>query len=89
MPNLKPPVTTVSAAGRYRDRIRAALPPGTSFEPLMTLYLTETTEAAEIDRAAASGFVHGVKCYPAGSTTHSDAGVTSLARCEAVLERME
>ena len=89
MPNLKPPVTTVSAADRYRDRIRAALPPGTSFEPLMTLYLTETTEAAEIDRAAASGFVHGVKCYPAGSTTHSDTGVTSLARCEAVLERME
>jgi len=89
MPNLKPPVTTVSAAGRYRARIRAALPPGTSFEPLMTLYLTETTEAAEIDRAAASGFVHGVKCYPAGSTTHSDTGVTSLARCEAVLERME
>jgi len=89
MPNLKPPVTTVSAAGRYRDRIRAVLPPGTSFEPLMTLYLTETTEAAEIDRAAASGLVHGVKCYPAGGTTHSDAGVTSLARCEAVLERME
>ena len=55
----------------------------------MTLYLTEATEAAEIDRAAASGFVHGVKCYPAGSTTHSDAGVTSLARCQAVLERME
>ena len=89
MPNLKPPVTTVAAAGRYRDRIHAALPPGSSFEPLMTLYLTETTEAAEIDRAAASGFVHGVKCYPAGATTHSDAGVTSLARCQAVFERME
>jgi dihydroorotase len=89
MPNLKPPATTVAAAGRYRDRIRAALPPGASFEPLMTLYLTETTEAAEIDRAAASGFVLGVKCYPAGSTTHSEAGVTSLARCQAVLERME
>ena len=89
MPNLKPPVTTVGAAGRYRDRILAALPRGSSFEPLMTLYLTETTESAEIDRAAASGFVHGVKCYPAGSTTHSDAGVTSLARCQAVFERME
>jgi len=89
MPNLKPPVTTVAAAGSYRDRIRAALPPDASFEPLMTLYLTEATEAAEIDRAAASGFVQGVKCYPAGSTTHSEAGVTSLARCQAVLERME
>jgi dihydroorotase len=89
MPNLKPPVATVTAAGRYRDRIRAALPPDSSFEPLMTLYLTESTEVAEIDRAAASGFVHGVKCYPAGSTTHSDAGVTSLARCQAVFERME
>jgi len=89
MPNLKPPITTVAAAGSYRDRIRAALPPGASFEPLMTLYLTDATEAAEIDRAAASGFVHGVKCYPAGSTTHSEAGVTSLARCQDVLERME
>jgi dihydroorotase len=55
----------------------------------MTLYLTEATEPAEVDRAAASGFVVGIKCYPAGATTHSDAGVTSLDRCRAVLERME
>jgi len=89
MPNLKPPVTTVADAARYRDRIRAALPEGGAFEPLMTLYLTDTTPAVEIDRAADSGFVVGVKCYPAGATTHSDAGVTSLGRCAAVLERME
>jgi dihydroorotase len=89
MPNLKPPVTTVELADRYRDRIRAALPAGSAFEPLMTLYLTDTTSPQEIDRAAASGFVVGAKCYPAGATTHSDAGVTSLARCEAALARME
>jgi dihydroorotase len=89
MPNLKPPVTTGVLAGRYRDRIRAALPAGSGFEPLMTLYLTDATSPAEIDRAADSGFVVGAKCYPAGSTTHSDAGVTSLARCEAALARME
>ncbi len=89
MPNLKPPVATVAAARSYRDRIRAALPGGLEFEPLMTLYLTEDTDPAEIDRAADSGFVVGVKCYPAGATTHSDAGVRSLARCEAVFARME
>jgi len=89
MPNLKPAVTTVELAARYRDRIRAALPEGSAFEPLMTLYLTDTTSPEEIDRAAASGFVVGAKCYPAGATTHSDAGVTSLARCEAALARME
>lgn len=89
MPNLKPPVTTVAQAARYRERIRAALPAGTDFAPLMTLYLTHTTEPAEIDRVAASGFVAGVKCYPAGATTHSEAGVTSLERCEAAIARME
>jgi dihydroorotase len=89
MPNLKPPVTTVADAARYRERIRAALPSGAAFEPLMTLYLTDATAPAEIDRAAACGFVAGVKCYPAGATTHSDAGVTSLARCEAAISRME
>ena len=89
MPNLKPPVTTVAAAAAYRDRIRAALPAGGGFEPLMTLYLTDSTAPAEIDRAAESGFVVGVKLYPAGATTHSDAGVTSLARCAAAIERME
>ncbi len=89
MPNLKPPVTTVELAGRYRERIRAAVPAGTAFEPLMTLYLTDATAPEEIDRAAESGFVAGVKLYPAGATTHSDAGVTSLARCAATLARME
>jgi dihydroorotase len=89
MPNLKPPVTTVVSAAAYRERICAARPAGSDFEPLMTLYLTDATEPAEIDRAADSGFVIGVKCYPAGATTHSDAGVTSLARCRAVIERME
>jgi dihydroorotase len=89
MPNLLPPVASVAAARSYRDRIRAALPEGSAFEPLMTLYLTEETEPAEIDRAADSGFVVGVKCYPAGATTHSDSGVRSIARCEAVTARME
>ena len=89
MPNLRPPLTTVVSAGAYRDRIRAARPAGSDFEPLMTLYLTDATQPAEIDRAADSGFVIGVKCYPAGATTHSDAGVTSLARCRAAIERME
>jgi dihydroorotase len=89
MPNLKPPVATVDAAAAYRDRIRAALPAGSDFQPLLTLYLTDSTAPAEIDRAAESGFVVGVKLYPAGATTHSDAGVTSLARCAATIERME
>jgi dihydroorotase len=89
MPNLKPPVTTVDAARRYRERIQAALPASSGFEPLMTLYLTDTTDPSEIDRAAASGFVIGVKYYTAGATTHSDAGVTSLSHCAAVLARRE
>jgi dihydroorotase len=89
MPNLTPPVASVAAARSYRDRIRAALPAGSAFEPLLTLYLTEAMDPAEIDRAADSGIVVGVKCYPAGATTHSDAGVRSLARCEAVIARME
>ena len=89
MPNLKPPVTTVAAAAAYRERIVAARPAGAEFEPLMTLYLTDSTPPAEIDRAADSGFVVGVKCYPAGATTHSDAGVTSLARCGPAIARME
>ena len=89
MPNLKPPVTTVEQAAAYRSRILAALPPGSRFEPLMTLYLTDNTPPDEIDRAKASGFVHAVKLYPAGATTNSDAGVTDLARCRATLARLE
>jgi dihydroorotase len=89
MPNLQPPVTTTAEAAAYRRRIVSALPAGCSFEPLMTLYLTDRTSAAEIARAHASGFVHAVKYYPAGATTHSDAGVADVARVHAVLARME
>jgi len=89
MPNLKPPVTTVAAARGYRDRILAALAPGTRFEPLMTLYLTDNTPPSEIAVARASGLVHAVKYYPAGATTNSDAGVTSLDRVYPVLAAME
>ena len=89
MPNLKPAVTTTDQARAYRERILAAVPAGGAFEPLMTLYLTERTEPGEIDRAKDSGFVHGVKLYPAGATTHSDAGVADVARVLPVLERME
>jgi dihydroorotase len=89
MPNLRPPVSTTAQAHAYRARILAALPPGSSFEPLMTLYLTDDTPPLEIDRAAASGFVRAAKYYPAGATTHSDAGVTDVARIEPVLARME
>jgi dihydroorotase len=89
MPNLKPPVTTVAAAAAYRDRIRAALPAGSRFEPLMTLYLTDATGADEIARARASGFVHAVKYYPAGATTNSAAGVTAIERAYPALAAME
>lgn len=89
MPNLKPPVTTVEQAQAYRARILAALPAGMSFEPLMTLYLTDNTQAEEVIAAKASGFVHGVKLYPAGATTNSDAGVTDIRRCSVALEAMQ
>jgi dihydroorotase len=89
MPNLKPPVRTTHQALDYRERILAALPEGHSFEPLMTLYLTDDTPPEEISRAKLSGRVHGVKLYPAGATTHSDAGVTRLSRCFHALEKME
>jgi len=80
MPNLKNPVVTTEDALAYRGRILKALPADTTFEPLMTLYLTDNTPGAEIRRAVDSGFVHGAKLYPAGVTTNSDAGVTDLAR---------
>jgi dihydroorotase len=89
MPNLKPPVTTTAMASAYRDRILAALPKGMAFEPLMVLYLTDNTQPDEIRRAVESGFVHGVKLYPAGATTNSDAGVTDLQRCMPALEMMQ
>ncbi|MBX3649797.1 MAG: dihydroorotase [Burkholderiales bacterium] len=89
MPNLKPPVTTTELALAYRERIRGALPAGSRFEPLMTLYLTDNTPPAEIIRARQSGVVHAVKYYPAGATTNSDSGVTALEKCFPVLEAME
>jgi dihydroorotase len=89
MPNLKPPVTTVEQAAAYRDRILAALPAGMTFEPLMTLYLTDNTPPAEVARAAASGFVKAVKLYPAGATTNSDAGLTDISRAYDTLAEME
>ncbi len=89
MPNLRPPVTTTELAIAYRERILAALPKGVSFEPLMTLYLTDNTTADEIKRAKASGMIHGVKLYPAGATTNSDLGVSDLAKCTNALEAMQ
>ncbi len=89
MPNLKPPVTTVELAAAYRQRILAALPAGTAFEPLMTLYLTDNTPPEEIGKAVASGFVKAVKLYPAGATTNSDAGLTRIEKAYATLAEME
>jgi dihydroorotase len=89
MPNLKPPVTTTAMAHAYRERIVAAIPAGVKFEPLMTLYLTDNTPPDEIRRARESGFVHGVKLYPAGATTNSDAGVTDIMKCAKTLEVMQ
>ena len=88
MPNLLPPVTTTAQALAYRERVLAAVPAGLSFEPLMALYLTDETTPAEILRARASGAVAAVKLYPAGATTHSDAGVTDLARTHGALAAM-
>ena len=89
MPNLRPPVTTVTAAGAYRDRILASRPAGSDFEPLMTLYLTDRTSADEIARAKTAGFIHAVKYYPAGATTNSDSGVTALERAYPAIAAME
>ena len=89
MPNLRPPITTTALAAAYRERILLALPSGLRFEPLMTLYLTDKTAPEEIARAQASGFVRGVKLYPAGATTNSDSGVTDIAKCYPTLEAME
>ena len=88
MPNLEPPVTTVAQATEYRARILSALPPGSDFEPLMTLYLTDNTSVGEIHKAKASGIVRAVKYYPAGATTNSDRGVTDVRKCIAAMEAM-
>jgi dihydroorotase len=89
MPNLLPPIRTLDDALAYRERIMAAVPAGARFEPLMTLYLTESTSPAEIIRARKSGVVHAVKYYPAGATTNSDSGVTDLSRCRSVFAAMQ
>jgi len=89
MPNLRPPVTTTELALAYRQRILDALPAGSDFDPLMTLYLTDNTAPEEIACAKASGMVHGVKLYPAGATTNSDSGVTDIHKCHAALEAMQ
>ncbi len=89
MPNLKPPVVSTAQAQEYRHRILAARPAGSNFEPLMTLYLTDATLPAEIERARASGVVQAVKLYPAGATTNSASGVTDLGRVYPVFEAMQ
>jgi len=89
MPNLSPPITTVAAARAYRDRIRAALEPGLVFEPLMTCYLTDTMEAAEVERGFAEGVFTACKLYPAHATTNSDHGVTDVRKIYPVLEAMQ
>ena len=88
MPNLVPPVVTAEQAGGYRDRIMAALPDGMRFTPLMTLYLTEDTDPADVARAHAEGIATAVKLYPAGATTNSASGVRDFDKVRAVLEKM-
>ncbi len=89
MPNLSPPVTTTALATAYRDRIRAAVPDGIAFEPLMTCYLTDTTDADDLARGAAEGVFTAAKLYPANATTNSAHGVSDVERIYPVLERME
>ncbi len=89
MPNLKPPVANSQLAADYRQRILNALPEQSGFTPLMTLYMTDRLTSDEIIRAKRSGFIHGVKLYPAGATTNSDAGVTDIRRLYPVLETMQ
>ncbi len=89
MPNLKPPVTTVKHALAYREEILAAVPDGISFSPLMTLYLTASTTIDEIKKAGESGYIHAFKLYPAGATTHSDAGVADIKAVYPLFAAME
>lgn len=88
MPNLVPPVVTGAQAAAYRERILAALPAGMSFQPLMTLYLTEATDPADVAAAHASGLVKAIKLYPAGATTNSASGVRDFDKVRGVLEKM-
>ena len=89
MPNLTPPVTNIERAAEYRDRIMANVDANSGFKPLMTLYLTDNTDPAEIERAKRSDMVFAAKLYPAGATTNSDAGVTDINKIQAVLEAMQ
>ena len=89
MPNLKPPVTTVADAAGYRERILSTIPKGMSLDPLMTLYLTDSTEPKEVEAAKQSGFVHAVKFYPAGATTNSENGVTDWGKVHETLATLE
>ena len=88
MPNLVPPVVTAAQAAAYRDRILSALPAGSGFKPLMTLYLTEQTDPEDLAAAHASGLVTAAKLYPAGATTNSASGVTDCDKVQPVLEKM-
>lgn len=88
MPNLSPPVTTSAIAAGYRERIRAAVPEGVPFEPLMTAYLTDDTDPDDIAAGFSDGVLTAAKLYPAGATTNSASGVTDIARIIKVLERM-
>ncbi|WP_333983044.1 dihydroorotase [Ectopseudomonas khazarica] len=88
MPNLVPPVRNTAEADAYRQRILAARPAGSRFEPLMVLYLTDNTSPEDVRAAKASGFVHAAKLYPAGATTNSDSGVTSIDKIFPALEAM-
>lgn len=89
MPNLSPPITTVSAAAAYRDRIVAAVEPGIAFEPLMTCYLTDAIDAGEVERGFVEGVFTACKLYPAHATTHSEHGVTDIRKIHSVLEAMQ
>lgn len=88
MPNLVPPVVTSADAAAYRERIRAAIPEGDRFDPLMTLYLTEGTDPGDVEAGFRSGLVKAVKLYPAGATTNSSSGVRDIDKAMPVLERM-
>ncbi len=88
MPNLVPPVTKAEHARAYRDRIMACVPEDHPFEPMMTVYLTETTDAEDLAAGAAEGIIRGVKLYPAGATTNSDSGVREVNKVIPVLEKM-
>ena len=88
MPNTRPPIRTTADAAAYRERVLSANSTGAAFTPLMTLYLTDNTSPEEIVRAKESGFVHGVKLYPAGATTNSDDGVTSMDKVAPAVAKM-